>query len=749
MRLRVERRGVRAGGTFGATSCLATALLAAVASCSGVTGAIPAGDDGPSSDSGSMATPPTEQPEGSVDAARLDVTAPVPADASLADAAHEAAADASSADAAHEAAADASLADAVADGPADALAADAALEAGPRDSGPDCDAVLSAMMSAPILPPDGWFGFDLSAGSTSDGGVPSGGMTIDQTALLACALYVEPTTLAPGIPPSLGGYRGAFFGASSDAGPGALSAYLAFNVESRVVFESALYPGYRGRLEFHSRAGGAYGSHQYAVSIASAGGTGGEILRDGAPFAPDWNASPFNGWANELYDGLIATFAPSLPAVSDCATAFFTDYTGGLPQTQTDCQISPFQPDGDHLEFPPLGLTWVLASGQNQVIAIYGLRPGGRAASCATPRAALEAASYSLIYGTGEGFDIGGFPTNRKLSNGDGLTVSEANPVLGCAGAAWTPPENGLGGMQWGNDVLAMEYNLDSGVNYKVYAQSGYRGFWQEGNYKIGVGLLQAAVPDDAGVPHWTDTAIDWTSVSTASPTVTAIANAWYGEVCGASPEADCVASGDCSIVVDDGQGHSSFTLAPSPAGALAVGCVWQIDPIAFVFAQGSRVPAQIVVTNPLGWSFPTGPAAGADGSAPDASVGGWCGNYEAPIEYDPGAYVSGSVSPIEDGGGADGAATLPGPAPMVCSGVGLPPVSTLQIVNDAPCAIELWWVDFSCREVFYQTVPPGGASAVQSTFETHAWRLRTTGTHELLRDIAPLGAAAVSVTYP
>jgi hypothetical protein len=118
------------------------------------------------------------------------------------------------------------------------------------------------------------------------------------------------------------------------------------------------------------------------------------------------------------------------------------------------------------------------------------------------------------------------------------------------------------------------------------------------------------------------------------------------------------------------------------------------------------------------------------------ASVVG-CGGYDAAVEYDAAGY---------DGGAADGGA-LPGPPPVVCSGQGQPAAS-LSVTNDAPCTIELWWVNFACQEVFYDYIDPNGGSVVQPTYETHVWRLRAGGTHELLREI-PMTSATVAVTYP
>jgi hypothetical protein len=53
------------------------------------------------------------------------------------------------------------------------------------------------------------------------------------------------------------------------------------------------------------------------------------------------------------------------------------------------------------------------------------------------------------------------------------------------------------------------------------------------------------------------------------------------------------------AIVEPDQQGHSSFTLSPS--AALVMSCLNNIQPITFVFPQGSSTPQQIYVVNGAG----------------------------------------------------------------------------------------------------------------------------------------------------
>jgi hypothetical protein len=171
---------------------------------------------------------------------------------------------------------------------------------------------------------------------------------------------------------------------------------------------------------------------------------------------------------------------------------------------------------------------------------------------------------------------------------------------------------------------------------------------------------------------------------------------------------------------------------------------------------------AQDAAAVPAGDSAtPVGDSASADVARVEGSPGTdagavgsavvFCGTTQAPVEYDAASYEAGTSSSIEDGGGPpdSGLTSLPGPAPAACSGTGTPAAATLTVTNEATCSLELWWVDFSCSELFYQYVPPNGASVTQGTFVTHTWRLRAAGTHELLRDIPPLTGTTLAITYP
>jgi hypothetical protein len=152
-------------------------------------------------------------------------------------------------------------------------------------------------------------------------------------------------------------------------------------------------------------------------------------------------------------------------------------------------------------------------------------------------------------------------------------------------------------------------------------------------------------------------------------------------------------------------------------------------------------------------------PGPGLDGSAPpDASDASDAGTDAA-------ALACGAWTPYVafDASGWDGAAlgvnsfdgsALPGPAPASCGQSFTP--ALIQVFNDAPCSIDLWYVDPVCEEDYFFTIPPGELGHVHSYSGT-TWRLRASGTGELLQEVAPLPnaeddasvAPATFFTYP
>ncbi len=78
---------------------------------------------------------------------------------------------------------------------------------------------------------------------------------------------------------------------------------------------------------------------------------------------------------------------------------------------------------------------------------------------------------------------------------------------------------------------------------------------------------------------------------------------------------------------------------------------------------------------------------------------------------------------------------SLPEAAPSTCSTDGAP--ALLQLTNACGVeAVDLYWVNYKCQEVFYRQVKPGEMYA-QATFATHPWRVRDHATHRLLKEIA------------
>ncbi|MGO8993901.1 MAG: hypothetical protein ACLQVI_11270 [Polyangiaceae bacterium] len=130
----------------------------------------------------------------------------------------------------------------------------------------------------------------------------------------------------------------------------------------------------------------------------------------------------------------------------------------------------------------------------------------------------------------------------------------------------------------------------------------------------------------------------------------------------------------------------------------------------------------------------------------PEASVA--CGYYDAAVEFDASGEDGGLVQIVtEDGSVEEGG--LPDPD-TICSATGTPPGVTITFVNNAPCPVELWWVDFTCQEQLYAVIASNGGNVGQDTFEGHVWRLREPGTERvLLQYVVPLSTSPATVTYP
>lgn len=139
-----------------------------------------------------------------------------------------------------------------------------------------------------------------------------------------------------------------------------------------------------------------------------------------------------------------------------------------------------------------------------------------------------------------------------------------------------------------------------------------------------------------------------------------------------------------------------------------------------------------------------TAPVDAAVDATPDSQPFN-CNAWDAELEVEASADAAPSIND-------EGGAPLPGPPPAVCSLTGDMP-SPIEVINNAPCPIDLWWVDYSCGEQFFSTVDPNGGTWFNDTWETHPWRIRQTGSEQLLVEIPPVpegaDASLRTIVYP
>lgn len=74
----------------------------------------------------------------------------------------------------------------------------------------------------------------------------------------------------------------------------------------------------------------------------------------------------------------------------------------------------------------------------------------------------------------------------------------------------------------------------------------------------------------------------------------------------------------------------------------------------------------------------------------------------------------------------------LPDREPTVCSTKGSP--EALEMVNTCSDDVDVFWVDFKCRESFVARVAPGQQFG-QDTYDTHPWRVRDHASHRLIKE--------------
>jgi hypothetical protein len=178
----------------------------------------------------------------------------------------------------------------------DATASTTQNETGATICSPELQALaVDRMIHQPIKAPRFYAGIDLAGGDAWKG------LTYEEATQTLCQAKE---------------LDGDDFGKNVQWGPnGEVSA--GYNPSTHKIEFVQMNAGYQGKLEFNSRKTSLsdptqpnpFGQHTYSI------GVGTPIMRDGAVFELDW----FNidRQATELYDALMATFAPELPSTQD------------------------------------------------------------------------------------------------------------------------------------------------------------------------------------------------------------------------------------------------------------------------------------------------------------------------------------------------------------------------------------------------------------------------------------------------
>jgi hypothetical protein len=74
----------------------------------------------------------------------------------------------------------------------------------------------------------------------------------------------------------------------------------------------------------------------------------------------------------------------------------------------------------------------------------------------------------------------------------------------------------------------------------------------------------------------------------------------------------------------------------------------------------------------------------------------------------------------------------VPDYPPTVCSTKGRQ--EGMELVNSCGEAVDVYWVDYKCRESFVTRLAPGETMG-QNTYDTHPWRVRDHATHRLIKE--------------
>jgi len=156
---------------------------------------------------------------------------------------------------------------------------------------------LERLLHAPVQPPSIFAGLDQNRGEF--------GLTLEEAEEIDCQAEISPPD------PSVSPYQIASWGDHQEV-------QVYFNpAKANAILHVVMNPGFKGEAKLRSRAGGAYGDHQYTIGV-------GTLTKDGSPFSLDLDGDPSlpHPLVTELYDAVIATFAPDLAPVADCeATA--------------------------------------------------------------------------------------------------------------------------------------------------------------------------------------------------------------------------------------------------------------------------------------------------------------------------------------------------------------------------------------------------------------------------------------------
>ena len=106
---------------------------------------------------------------------------------------------------------------------------------------------------------------------------------------------------------------------------------------------------------------------------------------------------------------------------------------------------------------------------------------------------------------------------------------------------------------------------------------------------------------------------------------------------------------------------------------------------------------------------------------------------------------VLGSSSGSSGGSGDTPTPISPG---SVCSTASTQRIQLTFANNSADRTVNVFWVDFNCRESRFLTLSPGQSDVIQS-FVSHPWRIRDAGTNALYKEFVPSGQNGTVVTFP